>query len=183
MFGCILPPYTRFMAYDGSFEKLALPHLAEVRRFALRLTADPDESADLVQETFWRALRSWHTYRPDAPCCRWLFAICLNLYRRQWQRGRRVVRLVEDIDWPEPSISGVPHSPDIVPAIAAAARQLSPILRSVFVLVDVEGASYTEAADALGVPIGTIRSRLHRARACLRPPLLPHAADIHLGAA
>jgi RNA polymerase sigma-70 factor (ECF subfamily) len=163
----------------SSFEETALPHFADVQRFALRLTRDMDESADLVQETYWRALRSWHTYRPESPCNRWLFAICLNLFRRQWQRGQRIVRLVDDTDVAESPAT----TPDVAPAIQAAARQLSPILHSVFVLVDVQGASYTEAADALRVPIGTIRSRLHRARACMRPWLSTHAADIHISAA
>lgn len=163
-----------------SFEDLALPHLADVTRFALRLTRDTDESADLVQETYWRALRSWHTYRPESPCIRWLFAICLNLFRRQWQRGQRVVRLLDD---DSDAIETPLTAPDVAPAIQDATNRLSPILRSVFVLVDVQGASYTEAADALHVPVGTIRSRLHRARACLRPALVPHAADIHISAA
>jgi RNA polymerase sigma factor (sigma-70 family) len=167
------------MRTDTSFEQIALPHLADVRRFALRLTGDTDESADLVQETYWRALRSWHTYRPESPCVRWLFAICLNLFRRQWQRGRRLVRLVDDND----SVEAPPTAPDVAPAIQDAANRLSPVLRTVFELVDVQGATYTEAAVALRVPIGTIRSRLHRARACLRPSLSSHARDIHLGAA
>jgi RNA polymerase sigma-70 factor, ECF subfamily len=158
------------MGTGKSFEEVALPYLPDVRRYAQRLTGDADESADLVQETYWRALRSWHTYRPDAPCGRWLFAICLNLFRRQWQRARRVVRLVDDDDVIEASWT----TPDVAPAIDRAASQLSPILRSVFELVDVQGASYTEAADALRVPIGTVRSRLHRARACLRPSLMVH---------
>jgi RNA polymerase sigma factor (sigma-70 family) len=163
------------MEHDSAFEAIAVPLMADVMRFAHRLTGgDADESADLVQETYWRALRSWQTYRTDSPCVRWLFAICLNLFRRQWQRGRRVVRLVEDTDQ---------IAPDIAPAISDAAKRLSPILRNVFVLVDVNGASYTEAAEQLGVPIGTIRSRLHRARACMRPSLSPHAADIHISAA
>jgi RNA polymerase sigma-70 factor, ECF subfamily len=162
------------MAHDASFEELAVPYLADVRRFAQRLTGDADDTADLVQETYWRALRSWHTYRPDSPCSRWLFAICLNLFRRQWQRGRRMVRLVDDND----PVVTPRTAPDVAPAIRDAADRLSPILRTVFVLVDVQGASYTEAARELGVPIGTVRSRLHRARACLRPSLTPHAADI-----
>src|SRR5262249_43224965 len=111
---------------------------------------------------------------------RWLFAICLNLFRRQWRRGRRVVRLVDDDNDPIETPSA---APDVAPAIQNAANRLSPILRTVFVLVDIQGASYTEAADALRVPIGTVRSRLHRARACLRPSLSSHARDIHLGAA
>jgi len=167
------------MRTDKSFEEMALPHLAAVRRFAQRLTGDADESADLVQETYWRALRSWDTYRPDSPCGRWLFAICLNLFRRQWQRGRRIVRLVDDND----PVETPSTAPDVAPAIQDAASRLSPILRTVFVLVDIQGASYTEAAHALRVPIGTVRSRLHRARACLRPSLNSHAQDIHLGAA
>ena len=167
------------MRTEKSFEQMALPHLADVRRFALRLTGDADEAADLVQETYWRALRSWHTYRPEASCVRWLFAICLNLFRRQWQRGRRIVRLVDDND----AVETPRTAPDVAPAIQDAANRLSPVLRTVFELVDVQGASYTEAADALHVPIGTVRSRLHRARACLRPSLSSHARDIHLGAA
>jgi RNA polymerase sigma-70 factor, ECF subfamily len=173
------------MTTEKSFEEMALPHLPDVRRLARRLTADADESADLVQETYWRALRSWHTYRPDSPCGRWLFAICLNLFRRQWQRGRRVVRLVEDTDSAEAWVAPLAPraAPDVAPAISDAASRLSPVLKTVFVLVDVQGASYTEAAWTLGVPVGTVRSRLHRARACLRPALRPHAVDIHLGAA
>src|SRR5579863_8144170 len=105
------------MSTDHSFEDIALPHLADVKRFAQRLTADADESADLVQETYWRALRSWHTYRPDSPCGRWLFAICLNLFRRQWQRGRRIVRLVEDTDAAEAPVAvvGAHSAPDVAP--------------------------------------------------------------------
>jgi RNA polymerase sigma factor (sigma-70 family) len=170
------------MRTEPSFEELAIPHLADVSRFALRLTGDMDESADLVQETYWRALRSWHTYRPGSPCVRWLFAICLNLFRRQWHRGQRIVRLVDDDEPLETSVRPV-TAPDVASAIQDASSRLSPILRSVFILVDVQGASYTEAADELHVPIGTIRSRLHRARACLRPALVPHAADINISAA
>src|SRR5690606_24293168 len=71
------------------FREAALPHLDAVYRFALRLSGSPDDAADLTQETFLRAYRSWHRYTPGTRAKSWLFTICRNLFLRSRERVRR----------------------------------------------------------------------------------------------
>src|ERR1043165_10187706 len=78
---------------ESAFELEALPWIDDVYRFALSLTRDESDADDVVQDTFLRAFRSWHTYLPGSDCRRWLFTICRNVFLRSRERARPMVEL------------------------------------------------------------------------------------------
>lgn len=179
---------------DGDFDREALACLPDVVRFARSLTRDPVEGDDLVQETYLRAYRGHATFRPGSSMRRWLFSICHHAWMRDCKVRRRVVLDADSHD-PEGETIGavVSHvalqqagvdsfitNLDLGPAIHAAVEALSPVFRSIVLLVDVEGMSYSEVAAVLRIPIGTVRSRLFRARRLLQEQLVAHARDAGL---
>lgn len=171
-----------------TFEALALPCLPEVARFARSLTRDRADADDLVQETYLRAFRHWRTFAGADPR-RWLFTICRNTFSRAHRRRARVLLTAEgDVDALfsatariracDVTDAGIASGDvDVGEAIERAIASLQAPQRSVLVLVDVEGFSYDEAAAALDVPVGTVRSRLFRARRSLQNALIEHARD------
>jgi RNA polymerase sigma-70 factor (ECF subfamily) len=138
------------------FEQEALTWLDDVYRFSLSLTRDRADADDLVQETYVRAYRSWPTFQRGTDARRWLFTICHSAFLDR--RGRQV---------------------DLADPIWNAIDRLPGPYRSVVVLVDVEDQSYESAAAVLGVSIGTVRSRLFRARRQLRRALAPYQGIVH----
>jgi RNA polymerase sigma-70 factor, ECF subfamily len=178
-------------ARDLAFEREAIPRLDDVYRFALSLTRDESDAHDVAQETFLRAYRSWHTYVPGSDCRRWMFTICRNVFLRSRERERVTV----DIDDIERDVIGTGEvyaaaieqgytdlfaRLDILPAIEEAIDALPEPFRSTVVIVDVEDQPYDAAAEILGVPIGTVRSRLFRGRRMLQERLMAHASDVGL---
>jgi RNA polymerase sigma-70 factor, ECF subfamily len=174
------------------FEREALPFLPNVARFARLLTRDPADADDLAQETFLRAYQSWHTYMPDTDCRRWLITICRNIFLRDRQRSQRFVAM----DDPDADLEATRElyrramarglkdlfdRIDLGPAIERSIHALPPEYRDVALLVDVEDYTYAHAAEALGIPVGTVRSRLFRARRLLQQALLEHARDHGIG--
>jgi RNA polymerase sigma-70 factor, ECF subfamily len=176
-------------AADADFEREALPWMDDVHRFALSLTRDPSDADDVVQETYLRAYRSWHTYTPGSDCRRWLFTICRNAFLRSLERERPTVEL-DDVERDvigagevyaaalEDGYADLFARTDILPAIERAVAGLPEPFRAALVLVDVQDQSYEAAAEILGVPIGTIRSRLFRGRRLVQERLLAHARDL-----
>ena len=175
---------------DQRFEKEALPWMDDVYRFARSMTHDEADADDLVQETYLRAYRAWHTFEPGSDCRRWLFTICRNVFLRTREREARQVDTGGDDAVLETMAAVREASPfamsdaeaifsrlDLVPAIRGALDELPAVFRAAVVLVDVEGQSYDEAAAVLGVPIGTVRSRLFRGRRILQHSLLEYARD------
>ena len=175
---------------DIRFEREALPWMDDVYRFARSMTRDEADADDLVQETYLRAYRAWHTFEPGSDCRRWLFTICRNVFLRTREREARQVDTGGDDAVLETMAAVRDASPftntnadaifsrlDLVPAIRKALAALPDVFRSAVVLVDVEGQSYDEAATVLGVPIGTVRSRLFRGRRLLQQSLLIFARD------
>ena len=172
------------------FERLAMPCLGDIARFARSLTRDATRADDLVQETFLQALRGWHTFRVNADIRRWLLAICHHAFVRGAQREARYVE-APDGD-PELESLATAHAHyyahdeglgpildrmDLGPALDRAIATIPAHFRGVVVLVDVDGQSYEEAAAILGVAIGTIRSRLFRGRRLLQDLLFEYARD------
>src|SRR5690349_1158027 len=167
--------YTQHMSLEPSitFEREAIPWIDDVYRFALSLTRDEADADDVVQDTFFRAFRSWHTYLPGSDCRRWLFTICRNVFLRSRERSRPTVELeatdleasVNDFSY-RGSINETPDDMlsrlDLAPAIDHALANVPEPFRSTLIIVDVEDQSYESAAETLGVPIGTVRSRLFR---------------------
>jgi RNA polymerase sigma-70 factor (ECF subfamily) len=173
-----------------AFERLTLPFLPDVARFARSLTRDPARADDLVQETYLQALRGWHTFHDGADPKRWLFTICRNTFLRTARRDARYVDAPEDDAELESLAAAVAHGAaqrsgaadalarmDLGPAIDRALARIPAHYRVAVVLVDVEGEGYDEAAAALGVAVGTVRSRLFRGRRLLQDLLLEHARD------
>lgn len=140
------------------------PLIPALRRFARALSRDAETADDLVQDTLVRALRAEHLFH-GGDLRTWLFTILLNLDRNR-RRGlsrRPQLAVVEEVDPPAaPTSDGT--SRDIERGLAL----LPPEQREVLLLVTLEGMSYREAADVQGVPIGTVMSRLSRARSALR---------------
>lgn len=178
----------------ADFDAVALPHLPAVARVARALARDAADADDLVQETYLRALKHWHTFVPGSDCKRWLATICRNVFLAQQQRAT-VVTAVED-ETLEAFASADGHRAaraagleelfdrlDLGPAIRRALEALDPIFRDVVALYDIEGFTYDEIAELLAIPLGTVRSRLYRARRLLQESLITHAIDRGLAAA
>jgi RNA polymerase sigma-70 factor, ECF subfamily len=166
-----------------SFEREAIPHLDAVHSFALRLTRSHADADDLVQETFLRGYRAWDRYTPGTRAKSWLFTICRNAFLRQRSRETRRARLALAGRGAE-LVSGEayePHAarPDAVVASGILRRieQLQPEFRTAVLLCDLHSIAYADAADHLGVPLGTLKSRLHRARRILKRQLRTAAAE------
>lgn len=140
-----------------------LPHL---RRFALGLTRDPAAADDLVQAALERVLSHWSSWRGEGSLRAWVFAILYRQFIAEQRRARRFSRLVELFTGADR------HAPSaeegaLARAGLAAIDGLPTEQRALLLLVSIEGLSYKEAAEALDLPIGTVMSRLSRARAAL----------------
>lgn len=174
-----------------AFELEAIPWIEDVYRFALSLTRDESDADDVVQDTFLRAYRSWHTYLPGSDCRRWLFTICRNVFLRSRERARPTVELdAKDVElaavdggqpgFPRDSFDDASSRLDLGPAIDDALARVPEPFRSTLIIVDVEDQSYESAAETLGVPIGTVRSRLFRGRRLMQEQLQTYAVDLGL---
>jgi RNA polymerase sigma-70 factor, ECF subfamily len=175
----------------AEFSDLALTALDDVYRFARSLTRDEADAEDVVQETYLRAFRSWHTFQPGTDVRRWLFTIARNVFLRSRERGQREVALDDDgaeaVDaaqavegWVMRGLDPLLERVDVGPAIRDALDQVPEAYRAAVILVDVEDQSYESAAEVLGVPVGTVRSRLFRGRKQLQEILAAHAQDAGL---
>lgn len=158
------------MGSRASFENEAIPHLESLLRTAVRMSGDRARAEDAVQETYLRAWRSFRTYEPETNCRAWLFRILLNVLKKAAGKKRRdPLAEAEDV---EVSSKVVPLFPSAEAGnrqdILAAVNRLAPEFRDVLWLVIVEGFAYKEAAQMLDIPMGTVMSRLYRARRELR---------------
>jgi RNA polymerase sigma-70 factor (ECF subfamily) len=151
---------------SGSFSALVAATEPGMRRLIGRWVGDRAEIDDLVQETYLRAWRSWPRFRGESRFSTWLTRIALNV-AQSWRRRRRLISA--RLDHHEATLVA---SPSLSEASAATAYEralagLAPELRQVFLLHEAEGLSYQAIAETLACPIGTVMSRLHRARACM----------------
>lgn len=165
-----------------SWDQIVTDHSARVFRLAYRLTGNRVDAEDQTQEVFVRVFRSLHTYRPGT-MEGWLHRITTNLFLDQARRRQRIRfdNLSDEaaslLASPGPG-PGQAHLDQHFDAdIEAALSSLSPEFRVAVVLCDIEGLSYEEIAAALGLKLGTVRSRIHRGRAQLRAALA-HRAPI-----
>ncbi len=173
-----------------SFHELALRWLPDVTRFALSLTRDESAAADLVQETYLRAWRHWDTFKPGSEARAWLFTIARNAWRKSAPRDARLIAVeddtlqaLSDAEYPLGASSAITQALgaiDLGPAIERAISELPEAFREVVQLVELQELPYAEAAIVLDIPVGTVRSRLFRARRLLQAALLEHARDAGL---
>ena len=175
-------------AREQMFEREALPWVDDVHRFALSLTRDEADADDVVQDTYLRAYKSWHTYVPGSDCRRWLFTICRNVFLRSLERQSPTVELggpeteagalgTVFREASEDSLEQLFARVDLGPALDGALATVPEPFRSAVILVDVDDQSYETAAQILGVPIGTVRSRLFRGRRLMQELLFDYATD------
>ena len=171
------------------FEKLALEHLAAVYRLAMQLARHPDGASDLVQETYVKALRVSEGFTEQGGGMRpWLFKILQNVFYTSLAKSKRAPVSVDELhavaaddprpDEPAPAwdLEGLDWE-HVDERLKSAVEQLRPEYRSVLLLWGVEGFKYREIAQIQEIPIGTVMSRLHRARSILADQLADLAEE------
>ncbi len=179
------------MEKHALFETHALVHKDAVYTACLYLTRRQEEAEELFQETYLRAFRSFHQFTPGTNCRAWLMTIMHNAYKNRYReraRARRTVEFAEAAREYEKKLfaDGKAGRDDPAAAlmaqlldteIAEALSSLPEEYRSALLLIDLEELTYEEAATILGCPIGTIRSRLSRARRLMRTALMTYAQE------
>ncbi len=153
---------------QNEFERVALPHSQSLLRVARRLTSCSSSADDLVQETLFSAWRGFHQFQPGTNIRAWLFRILFNQFYEQGRKSRNTPVMVQ--------LTAASHvtrpAPDRKIEMTRALDSLPLDHRTVLLLTIVEGFTAREAAEILGVPAGTVMSRLSRAREAMRA-LLP----------
>ncbi|HEU0129527.1 MAG TPA: sigma-70 family RNA polymerase sigma factor [Mycobacteriales bacterium] len=176
---------------NARFEETALPFLDQLYAAALRMTRNPSDAEDLVQETFVKAFAAFHQFEEGTNLKAWLYRILTNTYINIYRKKQRQPQqtLADEIDdWSlakaaEHTSTGLrsaetealDHLPDS--AVKDALADLPDDFRMAVYLADVEGFSYKEIAEIMGTPIGTVMSRLHRGRKALQKALWSYAAE------
>jgi len=160
-------------AMAGRFEAEAMPHLNDIFRTATRVLGDRARAEDVSQEVFLQAWKSFHRFEQGTNCRAWLFKIlfhCVNHHRRKWFRFPMLKETEEFIEANLTAAEPIPeHLTDA--DILAALDRIPGDFRAVILMVDVEEFAYKDAAEILSIPIGTVMSRLSRARKLLREQL------------
>jgi len=162
----------------ATFEELAMPLFDQLYNFAHWLTRDPSEAEDLVQETYTKALRGFPSFQPGSNFRAWMYRILRNTFltSRTGLAASATVPLDEEDDTSMPVAVGTPETLLIERAheelLQGALGELPLPYREVILLNEVEEMSYQEIAETLSIPIGTVMSRLSRARKALREILL-----------
>ena len=175
---------------DELFEKEFLPHIGALYNFAFHLTYNEDDANDLVQETYLKAYRFANSYVEGTNAKAWLFKILknafINEYRKRVKQPTKVdyedivsyhdsedVSYVGSLDMREDIFQGM-----IGDEVTRAINSLPVDFRTVILLCDIEGFTYEEIAKIINIPIGTVRSRLHRARQMLKELLMKYAESL-----
>ena len=162
------------------FRQQALTHLDTLYNFALRLTKRPPDADDLVQETYLRAFRFSHRFQPGTHLRAWLFQILRNTFLTFYRLREREAAIAEDgvPDWDTPMFHEAPEEDsramEAHTDLERAMRRLPEEFRTVLLLAEVEGMPLEEVARVMACPVGTVKSRINRARAKVRDYLLQY---------
>jgi RNA polymerase sigma-70 factor (ECF subfamily) len=171
------------------FEQQALPHMDILYNYGLRMTGNPDDARDLLQETYLKAYRFWDKFEQGTNLRAWLFRIMkntyINLYRKESKEPGKVD--YDEIEDYYNIIRAESSDPNDLQEkmfgqlldddVSKALESLPEEFRTVVILCDIEGLAYEEIADFLQIPVGTVRSRLHRGRKILYTKLYDYARE------
>lgn len=166
----------------GEFERMALPHMPGLYRLALRLCRNPHDAQDLVQDAMVKAFRFFHRFETGSNERAWLYKLTVNLFYNRYQQQARQRAIAEDASQndhldrfvSEASLGATRNTEaDLLNRVTVAQLQtamdaLAPEFRAALILCDVLGFSYREIADIADCPVGTVMSRIYRARRQLR---------------
>ena len=177
------------------FERDAMSYVDQLYSAALRMTRNPADAEDVVQDTYLKAFSSFHQFKPGTNLKAWLYRILTNTFITSYRKSQRQPQLADGADvedWQlhraeshtstglrSAEVEALDRMPDGV--VTDALASLSEDFRMAVYLADVEGFSYKEIAEIMGTPIGTVMSRLNRGRAQLRAKLADHAAEMGIG--
>ena len=173
-------------APSADYETEVLPHLDVLYRVARRMTGESADAEDLVQETLLKALRGWGGFRPGSNARAWLLTILRNAFINGYRRRRREPvtmdidaadrhSIIHDVAESDPE--GEFFTRLVDETVLKAIDALPEEFREALVLSDLEGLAYAEVAEVLSVPVGTVKSRLFRARRQLQRVLHDHAVE------
>jgi len=174
---------------DDEFIKEALPHEDALYNYALKISGNSDDAQDLVQETYYKAYRHFDKFQAGTNSKAWMFMILKNSFINDYRKSKREPYKLdyEQIQnfydnaksdrAQENNLDKEFYNDLLDDELTAAIDQLPTKMREVFLLCDLDGNSYEETAELVGCPVGTVRSRLHRARHMLQETLMDYAKD------
>ena len=185
------PPDAGGQARREIFQREALPHLDHLFTVALHLARNRNDAQDLVQETMLRALRFFDQFTPGTNCRAWLLTILYNVFRNRYRQAAAAERVTDTEEEFQDHVEQMglrsdspSHDPQkavfdrlLEGEVQAALDSLPEDFRTVLLMVDIQELRYEEAAEVLGIPLGTVRSRISRARAMLKRELAGFARE------
>jgi RNA polymerase sigma-70 factor (ECF subfamily) len=173
--------------HHKEFERQTLPHMEVLYNYALRMTGNNEDAKDLLQETFLKAYRFWNKFEQGTNLRAWLFRIMkntyINVYRKETKEPDKVdyeeiegyYNLIRDQNSDDNDLQQKMFGQLLDDDVSKALESLPEEFRTVVILCDIEGLAYEEIAEFLQIPVGTVRSRLHRGRKLLYAKLYDYA--------
>ncbi len=174
---------------EDVFTNETLPHRNALYNYALKISGNSDDAQDLVQETYYKAYRYFDKFQTGTNSKAWMFMILKNSFINDYRKSKRepykldyeqIQNFYENVksDRSQTNNLDTEYFNNLIDdEMTAAIDQLPTKMREVFLLCDLDGNSYEETAELVGCPIGTVRSRLHRARLMLQETLLDYAKN------
>ncbi|MCG6912418.1 sigma-70 family RNA polymerase sigma factor [bacterium BMS3Abin03] len=171
----------------NDFENATIPHKHALYNYALKIAANSDDASDLVQETYYKAYKSFHQFENGTNSKAWMFMILKNTFINNYRKQKRepvkvdydeIEDVYESIKSDQSNNNNLDldfYSNLLDDELSEALSKLPSKMKDVFLLCDLEGYTYEEIAELVNVPIGTVRSRLHRARKILQEELFGYA--------
>jgi RNA polymerase sigma-70 factor, ECF subfamily len=174
---------------DEEFIREALPHENALYNYALKIAGNSDDAQDLVQETYYKAYRHFDKFQTGTNSKAWMFMILKNSFINDYRKSKRepykldyeqIQNFYDNVKSDraqENNLDKEFYNDLLDDELTAAIDQLPTKMREVFLLCDLDGNSYEETAELVECPVGTVRSRLHRARHMLQETLMDYAKD------
>ncbi|MFO7526342.1 MAG: sigma-70 family RNA polymerase sigma factor [Ignavibacteriaceae bacterium] len=173
----------------ADFEREAVPHMDALYNYAIKMTGDSDDASDLIQDTYLKAFRFFDKFEQGTNCKAWLFRIMKNTFINNYRKSTKepdkvdyedVENFYENIKASNADSAHLEkdnYENLLDDELSQAITSLPEDFRTVVILADIEGFTYDEIADFIDIPVGTVRSRLHRARKMLFTKLYTYAGQ------